>query len=184
MKRNPHFQFRRRTKLVIPKLQGGAAILIIAVVLAAGAMAGLLLYRDIRHALMNASASGHFVFPTPFPVASGILVRHLLVLFALVFAGGSVAFLWYVRRVRRGLSGLTRAFEAARKGDLSSRSDVRSFKDLVDFGTEIDAVRSHTLARIGEVRGEAEAMRTSGLSQAEFETRWEALKEKIGRIAP
>jgi hypothetical protein len=50
------------------------------------------------------------------------------------------------------------------------------------LGAKIDEVRSYTLALIGEVRGEAEAMGTSALSQEEFEKRWEALKEKIGRI--
>ena len=184
MKRNPHFKFRRRTKLVNPKFQGGAAILIIAVVLVAGALVAILLFRDLRQALVDASARGHFGFPTPFRVVSDILVRQLLALFALVFAGGSLAFLWYVRRIRVGISRLTEVFEAAGKGDLSSPSDVRSFKDLVDFGTEIDEIRSYTLALIEEIRGEAKAIRTSDLSQVGFEKRWEALKEKIGRIAP
>lgn len=184
MRRNPHFKFRRRTKLVNPKFQGGAAILIIAVVLAAGALVGLLLFRDIRQALGDASASGHFGFSSPFRIVSDILVRRLLALFALVSAGGSLAFLWYVRGIRLGISRLTEAFEAAEKGDLSSPSNVRGFKELVNFGAKIDEVRSHTLALIGEVRGEAKAMRTSDLSQLEFEKRWEALKEKIGRIAP
>ena len=184
MKRNPHFHFRRRTKLVNPKFQGGAAILIIAVVLAAAAVVGFLLFGDIRQALGDASARGHFGFPTPFAIASDILARQLLALFAFVFAGGFLAFLWYVRRIRLGIARLTGAFEAAEKGDLSSPSNVRGFKELVNFGVEIDAVRSYTLALIGEVRGEAEAMRTSDLSQVEFEKRWEALKEKIGRIVP
>ncbi len=184
MRRNPHFQFRRRTKLVNPKFQGGAAIFIIAVVIAAGALAGFLLFRDLRQALGDASASGHFGFPTPFRVVSDILIRHLLALFALVFAGGSLAFLWYMHITRRGISQLTEAFEAAEKGDLSSPSSVRGFRELVNFGAEIDEVRSHTLALIEEVREEAKAMRTSDLSQGEFEKRWEALKEKIGRIVP
>jgi methyl-accepting chemotaxis protein len=184
MKRNLHFHFRRRTKLVSPKFQGGAAILIIAVVLAAGALVGLLLFRDMRQALGNASASGHFGVPTSFRIVSDILVRQLLALFVFVFAGGSLAFLWYVRRIRLGISRLTEAFEAAEKGDLSSPSNVRGFKELVNFGVEIDEVRSYTLALIEEVRGEAEAIRTSDLSQVEFEKRWEALKEKIGRIVP
>ena len=89
-----------------------------------------------------------------------------------------------MRRVRLGISRLTEVFEAAGKGDLSSPSDVRSFKELVNFGTEVDEVRSYTLALIEEIRGEAKAIRTSDLSQVEFAKRWEALKEKIGRIAP
>lgn len=184
MRRNPHFKYRRRTKLVNPKFQGGAAILIIAVVLAAGALVAVLLFRDLRQALGNASASGHFGFPAPYRIVSDILVRQLLALFALVFAGGSLAFLWYVRRIRLGISRLTEVFEAAEKGDLSSPSNVRSFKELVDFGTEIDEVRSYTLDLIEEIRGEAKAIRTSDLSQVEFEKRWDALKEKIGRIVP
>ena len=184
MKRNLHFHFRRRTKLVSPKFQGGAAILIIAVVLSAAALVGLFLFRDMRQALGNASASGHFGFPTSFRIVSDILVRQLLALFAFVFAGGFLAFLWYVRRIRLGIARLTEAFEAAEKGDLSSPSDARGFKELVNFGAEIDEVRSYTLALIEEVRGEAEAIRTSDLSQVEFEKRWEALKEKIGRIVP
>ena len=132
MRRNPHFKFRRRTKLVSPRFQGGAAILLIAV----------------------------------------------------VFAGGSLAFFWYVRRIRLGISRLTEVFEAVEKGDLSSPSNVRSFKDLADFGMEIDEVRSYTLVLIEEIREEAKAIRTSGLPHVEFEKRWKALKEKIGRVAP
>jgi methyl-accepting chemotaxis protein len=184
MRRNPNFKFRRRTKLVNPKFQGGAAVLIIAVVLVAGTLVAVLLFRDLRQALGDASARGHFGFQTPFRVVSDILVRHLLALFVLVFAGGSLAFLWYVRRVRLGISRLTEVFEAAGKGDLSSPSDVRSFKELVDFGMEIDEVRFYTLALIEEIREEAKAIRTSDLSQMEFEKRWDALKEKIGRIVP
>ena len=69
------------------ELQGRPAVLIIAVVLAAGALAGLLLFFAMRQALGDASASGHFGFPTPFRIVSGILLRQLLALFALVFAG-------------------------------------------------------------------------------------------------
>jgi methyl-accepting chemotaxis protein len=184
MRRNPHFKFRRRTKLVSPRFQGGAAILLVAVVLAAGALVAVQLFRDLRQALWDASAGGHFGFPTPFRIVSDILVRQLLALFALVFAGGSLAFLWYVRRIRLGISRLTEVFETVEKGDLSSPSNVRSFKDLVDFGVEIDEVRSYTLGLIEEIREEAKAIRTSDLSQVEFEKRWEALKKKIGRIAP
>lgn len=184
MRRTPHPHIQRRNKLVIPRLQGGGAIRIAAVVLAAGALVALLLFRDIRQALENASNSGHFGFPTPFPIVGDILIRRLLALFALVFAGGSFAFLWYVRRIRIGISRLVEAFEASGKGDLSSPTDTRGFNEIGDFGAEIDGIRSHTLALIGEVRGKAEAMRTSALSQEEFEKQWNDLKEKIGRIVP
>jgi len=159
-------------------------MLIIAVVAAAGTLSGVLLLMEIRQAVAAAAASGHYTFPTPFRILSGILVRYLLVLFAIVFGGGFLAFLWYVRRVRQEVSRMTTSFEAAVQGDLSSPSQVRGFRGLADFGKEIDEIRSYTLGLIGEVRAEAEEMRTSGMPQAEFDRRWEALKEKIGRIVP
>jgi uncharacterized iron-regulated membrane protein len=184
MRRSPHSQFRRRNKLVHPKFQGGAAILIIAVVLVAGALVTLLLYRDIRQVLWDATHSGHYRFPSSYRVVSGILVRWLLALHALVFAGGAFSFLWYVRRARNGITRLAEVFEASENGDLSSPGNVRAFEVISDLGTKIDEVRSYTLALIREVQGEAEAMGMSALSHEEFEKRWEALKEKIGRIVP
>jgi methyl-accepting chemotaxis protein len=176
----PHVQ--RRNKLVNTKFQGGAAILMFAVVLVAGALVAPLLFRDIRQALWDASHSGHYGILSSYRIVSDILVRRLLALFALVFAGGAFSFLWYVRRVRSGITRLAEVFEASANGDLSSPANVRGFEEIVGLGAKIDEVRSYTLALIGEVRGEAEAMGTSALSQEEFEKRWEALKEKIGRI--
>jgi HAMP domain-containing protein len=183
MRRSSH-PLIRRNKLVNPRLQGGVAIQIAAIVLVAGSLVALLLFRDIRQALLDASYSGHFGFSTPFRIVNGILVRRLLVLFAFVFAGGLLAFLWYVRRVRRGISRLVEAFQASGKGDLSSPADTRGPGGIIDVGKAIDNVRSYTLARIGEVRGEVEAMRTSALSEEEFIRRWEALKGKIERVVP
>ena len=184
MRRNPHFEFRRRTRLVNPKLQGGAAIPLIAVVTAAGTLSGVLLFTDIRQAMMDAAIGGHYRFSTPFQIVNGILAWHLLALFSIVFGGGSLAFLWYVRRVRSEISRMTDSFDAAVQGDLSSPAKVRGFRGLSDFGREIDEIRSHTLGQVEEVRREAQAMRRSGMSQTEFENRWEALKETIGRIVP
>ena len=184
MRQPSHFPNRRRNKLVNPRLQGGVAIQIAAIVLVAGSLVALLLFRDIRQALWDASYSGHFGFSTPFRIVNGILVRRLLVLFALVFAGGSLAFLWYVRRVRRGIFRLVEAFQASGEGDLSSPADARGPGGIIDVGKAIDDVRSHTLARIGEVRGAVEAMRASALPEEEFTRRWETLKGKIERIIP
>ncbi|HJX14752.1 MAG TPA: hypothetical protein VJ386_03400 [Candidatus Deferrimicrobiaceae bacterium] len=183
MRRSSH-PLIRRNKLVNPRLQGGVAIQIAAIVLVAGSLVALPMFRDIRQALWDATYSGHFGFSTPFRIVYGILVRRLLVLFAFVFAGGLLAFLWYVRRVRRGISRLVEAFQASGKGDLSSPADTRGPGGIIDVGKAIDNVRSYTLARIGEVRGEVEAMRTSALSEEEFIRRWEALKGKIERVVP
>jgi hypothetical protein len=184
MKRSPNPHVRRRNKLVNTKFQGGAAVLIIAVVLVAAALVALLMFRDIRQALWEASHNGHYGFPSSYRIVSDILVRQLIALLALVFAGGALSYLFYVRRVRSGITRLAEVFEASEKGDLSSPTNVRGFEGIVDLGAKIDEVRSFTLALIGEVREEAEAMGTSALSQEEFEKRWEALKEKIGRIVP
>jgi CBS domain-containing protein len=184
MKRSPYPHLQRRSRLVNPKLQGAPAVLVAVVVLAAGALVGFLLLRDIRQALGNAANSGHFGFPTPFRIVSDILVGRLLVLFALVFAGGFLAFLWSLRRIRQGVSRLVLAFERSGKGDLSSPTDAHGFKEIVDFGLEIDEVRTGVLILIGEVRAEAAAMRGSALSEEEFADRWEALKGKMGRIVP
>jgi methyl-accepting chemotaxis protein len=184
MKRTLRPHVRRRNKLVNPKFQGGAAILIIAVVLVAGALVALFLFRDIRQAFWDASHSGHYGFPSSYRIVSDILIRRLLALLALVFAGGAISFLWYVRRVRSGITRLAEVFEASENGDLSSPANVRGFEGFVDLGAKIDEVRSYTLALIEEVRGEAQTMGTSALSQEEFEKRWEALKENIGRIVP
>ncbi len=184
MRRNPHSQFRRRNKLVLPRLQGGAAILIIAVVLLAGAVVALFLFRDIRQELWDASHRGHYGFPSSYRIVSDILVQRLLVLNAIVFAGGAFSFLGYLRRARSGITRLAEVFEASENGDLSSPGKVRGFEEIVDLGTKIDEVRSYTLALIKEVREDAEAMGTSELPYEEFEKRWEALKEKIGGIVP
>lgn len=184
MKRSSPIPIRRRNRVVNPRIQGRAAVVIAAVVLAAGSLIALLLFRDLREALWDASISGHFPFPAPFRIVRDILVRMLLVLFAFVFAGGSLAFLWCMRRIRRGISRLVETFEASARGDLSSPTDLRNIPEFLDFGAVVDGVRSQTFALIGEVRREAEAMRTGSLDPEEFEERWDALKERIGRIAP
>lgn len=177
-----HPHIRRRNKLVNPRLQGGAAIRIAVIVLVVGTLIAFLLFRDIRQALWDASYSGHFPSATAFGIVEGILARRLVVLFALVFAGGGLAFFWHVRGIRRGISRLVEVFEASAMGDLSSPVGIPSPGEIIDFEREINDVRSYTLGLIDEVRGEVEALRTSVLSEEEFARKWEDLKEKIGRI--
>lgn len=184
MRQPPHLYIRRRNRLVNPRLQGGLAVRIAGVVCGAGAVIAILLVRDVREALWHVSFSGHFNFPTPFRLADDILARWFLWLFALVYAGGSLVFLWSMRKIRWGISRLVETLEASEKGDLSSPTSVRGIGEISDLGAEIDEVRSYALSLIGEVRGEAEALRTSALSLEEFTGRWEALKAKIGRIVP
>lgn len=156
----------------------------VGVVCAAGAVIAILLVRDVREALWHGSFSGHFQFPTSFRITDDILVRWLFWLCALVYAGGSLVFFWYTRKIRGGISRLVETLEASEKGDLSSPTSVRGIGEIGDLGAEIDEVRSYTLSLIGEIRAEAEALRTSALPLEEFTGRWDALKAKIGRIVP
>jgi hypothetical protein len=182
MRQHPHPHVRRRSKLVNPRLQGGAAIQIAVIVLVVGSLIGFLLFRDVRQALWDASSSGHFASPTPLRVVEGILARLFVVLFAIVFAGGSLAFFWHVRGIRRGVSRLVEVFEASGVGNLSSPVGVPSPGGIIDFDREINDIRFYSLGLIDEVRGEVEALRTSVLSDEEFARKWEDLKEKIGGI--
>jgi hypothetical protein len=184
MRQFPHPHIRRRSKLVNPRLQGGAAVRIAVIVLVAGALIAFLLFRDLRQALWDASYGGHFAFPTTFRVVKGILARWLVLLFALVFAGGSLAFFWHVRGIRLGITRLEKVLQASAMGDLSSPAGARSPGGLIDFELEIDDVRSYTFGLIDEVRSEVKALRTPVLSEEEFAGRWEELKGKIGRIVP
>jgi hypothetical protein len=184
MKEYPHPHIRRRSKLVNPRIQGRAAIWIAVIVLVAGTLFAFLLFRDIRQALWDASYSGHFAFPTAFRVVEGILVRRLVLLFSLVFAGGSLAFFWHVRGIRLGVLRLVEVLKASAMGDLSSPAGFQSPGGLIDLELEIDDVRSYTFGLIDEARREVEALRTSVLTEEEFARRWEDLKEKIGRIVP
>ncbi len=183
MKRPPPIPRRRRNRIVNPRIQATAAIAIAGIVLGTGSLVALFLFRDLRQALWDASTSGHFPFPEPLPVVCAILVRVLLVLFALVFAGGSLAFLWCVRRIGKGISRLVETLDASARGDLSSPTDLQDIPELLDIGMVVDAVRSHVLGLVGEVREEAEAIRSGGLPEEEFTMRWNALKERIGRLA-
>ncbi|MGZ8460902.1 MAG: hypothetical protein ACXWW2_10780 [Candidatus Deferrimicrobiaceae bacterium] len=184
MRQSPHPHVRRRSRLVNPRLQGGAAIRIAVMVIVFGTLIAFLLFRDIRQALWDASYGGHFPLPTPVRVVEGILVRRLVVLFALVFAGGTLAFFWHVRGIRRGISRLVEVLKASATGDLSSPVGAPSPGGVIDFESEIEDVRSYTLGLIDDVREEVEALRTSVLSADEFARRWEGLKEKIGRVSP
>lgn len=184
MRRTPFPQLRRRNRLVIPRMQGGVAALVGAVVLVAGGVSAVFLYRDARRALWVASYGGHYGFPTPFDVMKDVVLIHLLVLSAVVFAGGSFVFLWRMRRIREGIRRLAGAFEASTRGELSSPTDAGGLGEMADAVEEVDEVRSHTLSLIRQVREAVEEMQTASLTEEEFARRWVTLKEKIGRIVP
>lgn len=184
MSRMPHDHVRRRTTLVIPGLQGGAAACLGAVVLAAAVLIASLLFRDMRQALRDAAYGGHYAFAAPFDVVQVVAGRWLFALAVLVFGGGSLVFLWAVRRVRGGIFPLVASLRASAEGDLSTPTKARGPRALADAGEEIDEVRRRVLAVIGEIREEAAAIRAFSPPDQEFSLRWAALKEKIGGILP
>ncbi|GAB4364413.1 MAG: hypothetical protein Kow00128_06050 [Deltaproteobacteria bacterium] len=179
----PH-QNRRRTVLVNPRLQIGAALLFSAVVLVGGALFAWLIYRGARDALWEASVQGHFRFDTPYQVVSDQVVRQLLQLFSVVAVAGVVTFLLIIRRIQAGMNRLIEVLRLSGEGDLSSPTDAPGLREVAIFGAQLDAVREYTLGQIREIRSEVELLRKEPVSPEEFRSRWDGLKEKIGRIAP
>ncbi len=179
----PH-QNRRRTVLINPGMQIGAAILFTALIALGGALFVGLIFQGAREALWDASVRGHFRFETPYQIVGDLVVRHLLFLFSGVALAGTAAFLLLVRRVRAGVARLLEVLRLSGEGDLSVASDAPGLRDLAIFGTQLDAAREHTLDRIREIRAEVEALRKEPVSAEEFQARWDGLKEKIGGIAP
>lgn len=177
-------QKRRRTFLVNPRLQVGAALLFTAAVFLGGILFAWLCYRGSREALWAASFQGHFRFETPYQLVGGRMVRLLVVLFAMVTAAGALIFLLFVRRIRAGLNRLCEVLRTSGEGDLSSSTNAPGLRELSEFGSQVDAVRGYTLDQIRGIRAEVEIMRKEPLPQEEFRQRWEGLRDQIGRIVP
>lgn len=175
---------RRRTVLVNPRLQGGTAFLLAAVMLAGGILFGAVLYRDGRDALVAASFRGHFPFRTLYDVLGGLVVRRLAALFALVTVAGGALLLLLLRRMDAGLARVAEAFRVSAEGDLSTPTNVLGPRGVAAFGGQVDGIREEVLGRIGELRGEVDLLRKEPLPQDEFLRRWEGLREKIRRVAP
>lgn len=179
----PH-QNRRRTVLINPRLQIGTALLFAAVAVAGGALFAWLICTGAREALWAASVQGHFRFDTPYQVVSDQVVRQLLLLFSLVAAAGIVIFLLLVRRIRSGMNRLVEVLRLSGEGDLSSPTDAPGLRDVAIFGKQLDAVRGVLLDRIREIRSGAEELRRDPVPLEEFQSRWDGLKERVGRILP
>ena len=178
------YRSRRRTVLVSPRLQIGTALVFSAVVLLGGALFAWFLYRGSREALWAASFQGHFRGGTPYEILSGQVVRQLAVLFAAVTAAAVAAFVLLVLRIRAGMARLTEVLRMSGEGDLSSPANAPGLREVAIFGTQLDAVRSHTLGQIGEIREEVGVLRKEPFSPEEFQLRWDRLKVAIGRIVP
>lgn len=178
------YQNRRRTVLVNPRLQVWVPLVFSAVVLLGGALFAWLVYRGAREALWGASLQGHFRFDTPYDIVSHRMVRQLAALFAVVFVASAAAFLILVRRIRAGLLRLVETLRMSGEGDLSTPTNVPGIRDLGLFGSQLDAIRGHTLGQIEGIREEAGILRKEPLPPEEFQLRWDRLRDAIGRIVP
>jgi hypothetical protein len=174
----------RRTIFVNPKLQGGAALCFSLAVLGGGLLFGLSFFRWAGSAIRIASFQGHYNFMSAYPVLGEALARHVAALSAGVLATSLLILLIMVRMVRRGAGRLVETFRISAEGDLSTPSGVEGLPNLAGLGNKVDAARGRTLARIQELREEADFLRREPVSDEEFARRWKELKDAIGKVAP
>lgn len=175
---------RRRIVFISPGFQGGVAISFAVVVVAGAALFALLVYHDIKKALWDASYMGHFFFRTPYQIVNDILLTHLAGLFLGVLAVSFAVFSLQVRRIRAGIGRVIEVLAASGEGDLSTPTGAPGLKTIASFGKQVDAARSHTLSRIGEIRHDLDFLASGPPAPEEFRRRWAGMKEKIGRLAP
>jgi hypothetical protein len=175
---------RRRIMFIHPGLQGGAALCFAVVVVAGAALFALFVYNGLKQALWDASYMGHFRFRTPYQVVDDILLTHLAGLFLGVLCVSFAVFFLLVHRIRAGIGRVTEVLAASGKGDLSTPTEAPGLKAIASFGKQVDAARSYTLSRIGEIRAELDILSSGPQAPEEFRKRWDSLKEKIGRLAP
>jgi len=177
-------QSRRRTVLINPRFQIGAALLFTAVLVLGGTLFAVLIFQGVRDALRDASVQGHFRFDTPYQVVGDRVVRQLILLFSVVTLAWTAAFLLFVRRLRNGMTRLLEVLRMSGEGDLSTATNASGHRDLAVFGVQLDSGREYALDRIREIRAEVQLLRKEPLPPEEFQDRWDALKERIGRGTP
>ena len=175
---------RWRNILISPRFQGRVALVFAAIVLLGGVFFALLAYHDVKQALWDASMRGHYGFRTPYGIVGVSLARHLAGLFAAAFVVGAVAFLLVIRTIRNGIGGIVSSLKASAEGDLSTPTPASGMEEIAAFGRQLDEVRRTVLLKLVEIRGEAGRLAGEGPPQELFRAEWDALKRKIGEIAP
>ena len=177
-------KFRRKILYINPRFQGGAALVISAVVVAGGFLFGALVYRDVGEALREAAMRGHFVIETPYEIVRDALLWHLAGLSATVTCLAVIVFLLLVKAVRIGVGHAIAAFRASEEGDLSTPTEARGLTEFRRFGDLVDSTRESALSRVAAVREEAASLAACGLPAGAFRPRWEELKRRIREVAP
>ncbi|MFA6147194.1 MAG: hypothetical protein WC899_03190 [bacterium] len=180
----PEMKFRRKIHYINPRFQGGAALVISAVVVVGSVLFGALVYRDVGKALWEAAMRGHFTMDTPYEIVGNALLRHLVGLSALVTVLTLVIFLLLLKAVRIGIGRAIDSFRSSEEGDLSTPTEARGLTEFRRFGELVDLTRADVLSRIASLREEATSLAGAGLPAETFGSRWEELKRKIREVAP
>jgi methyl-accepting chemotaxis protein len=181
---SPRQLSRRRTIFVNQRFQLGVALCFVIVVLAGAVLFAWFFNLSARRLLLAASSRGHYHFLTSYGIIGGSMARHLALLFVGVMAASLLFFLLLVRWIRRGAERLLETFRLSMEGDLSTPTESSGPKDFETLGTKLDAIRFRTIERINDIRAEAEFLSKEPLSAEEFNRRWDALKQAMGRVAP
>ena len=175
---------RRKIVFINPRVQGGTALVFSAIVVAGAVLFAGLVYDHIRVALWDSTYRGHFQMRTPYQIVDGIVMTHLAGLFLGVLAASFLAFFLLMRRIRAGIRRVAEVLAMSADGDLSTPTNAPGLKEIGSFGEQLDAARSFTLSRIGEIREDLAFLRGLSASPEEFRSRWEELKCRIGRMSP
>ncbi len=175
---------RRKIVFISPRFQGGSALAFAGLVLAGAALFAVLVSRDVRQALWDASFFGHYRFRSAYDVAGPVLFRNLAGLFGGLLVAGVALYFVMLRRIRIGTDRIAAIFRLSGEGDLSTPTDAPGPGDFPVLGKQADAVRGRTLEEIERIRAEIDLMRKESLTDEEFQKRWEGVKERIRRIAP
>jgi methyl-accepting chemotaxis protein len=175
----------RRIILINPRFQLRVAMLFCAIILLGGGLLAFQIFRDARDVLVEATARGHFENDlTPFMIVSRVIVRDLLVVAGGLLVATFALFGVLLRRIHSGILRLVEVLVKSAEGDLSTKTDAPGPVEVGAFGERLDGIRAKTLVLVNEIRADAAALESGSLPPAEFDARWEALKEKLGRLAP
>ena len=183
MTRAPH-SIRRKIRYVVPRLQGGAALLFAAVIAAGGTAFGALAGKTLRVMLLAAAVRGHYPMRSAYEIVREPLAGYLAALFAGTFLTAIALFLLLAWAARRGIDRVVQALRVSADRDLSTPTRVRGSAEAAGLGELVDGARAGTLDLLRTIRVEAEVLAGCGAPTEEFRLRWDALKQRIRGIAP
>jgi methyl-accepting chemotaxis protein len=175
----------RRIILINPRFQLRVAMLFCAIILIGGALLAFQIFRDAQAVLETATYKGHFADDlTPFQLVSDVIIRDLLVMAGALIVASVVLFSILLRRIHAGVLRLVEVLVKSAGGDLSTPTAAPGPGEIGLFGERLDGIRGKTLVLVNDIRAEAAALESGKLGEGEFAIRWEAMKEKLGRLAP